>query len=174
MNHYNHSRRTISSYWHMPKVFLRRSPAVFTLEAAMLMAVILPVLLSIIYLGFLDHDRGVLQASACEAASLADNSAPDKDRSGTLKKYTEALGKTAVLSSKDLKSSFSLNKNFVQVSYTGSVKVPGVLPQFFRSDSLSSGRTCSRKLFHPADTIRKIRGIQYLTSSLKDAKDNTP
>ena len=35
-----------------------RLSAVFTVEAALLMALILPVLLSLIYLGFLDHDRG--------------------------------------------------------------------------------------------------------------------
>lgn len=54
-----------------------RLSAVFTVEAALLMALILPVLLSLIYLGFLDHDRGVLQGAACEAAALADNSAPE-------------------------------------------------------------------------------------------------
>ena len=40
-----------------------RLSAAFTVEAALLMALILPVLLSLIYMGFLDHDRGVLNQS---------------------------------------------------------------------------------------------------------------
>lgn len=142
------------------------APAVFTVEAAMLMMIILPVLLAMIYLGYLEHDRGVLQASASETAALADNSAPDPDRSSALKKRAAALGKEAVLATKDLESSFSLNKNFVQVTYSGTITVPGLLPQLFGSENLSSGRSCSRKLFHPADTIRKIRGLEYISSSL--------
>ena len=73
-----------------------RLSAVFTVEAALLMALILPVLLSLIYLGFLDHDRGVLQGAACEAAALADNSAPDKARADKLRTLTEEIGKDAV------------------------------------------------------------------------------
>lgn len=143
-----------------------RASAVFTVEAAMLMAVILPVLLSLIYLGFLDHDRGVLQASSCEVAALADNSIPDKNRDGDLRTYAGQLGKSAVISSKDCSSSFSLSKDFVQVSYTGSIKVPGTLPKLFGSETLSSGRSFSRKLYHPADSIRKIRGLKYLSERL--------
>ena len=143
-----------------------RASAVFTVEAAMLMAVILPVLLSLIYLGFLDHDRGVLQASSCEVAALADNSVPDRERSGRLKTYADQLGKSAVISSKDLSSSCSVNKDFVQVSYTGSIHVPGILPRLFGADALSSGRSFSRKLYHPADSIRKIRGLKYLSQRL--------
>ena len=82
----------------MPKLFSAafifsktRLAAVFTVEAALLMALILPVLLSLIYLGFLDHDRGVLQGAACEAASLADNSALDKARADKLRTLTEEI-----------------------------------------------------------------------------------
>ena len=91
----------------MPKLFSAafifsktRLAAVFTVEAALLMALILPVLLSLIYLGFLDHDRGVLQGAACEAASLADNSAPDKARADKLRTLTEEIGKDAILVSR--------------------------------------------------------------------------
>lgn len=142
------------------------SSASFTLEAALLMTVILPVLLSMIYLGYLDHDRGVLQASASEISALADNSSPDKSRASKLENYSAALGKEAVLVPGELTSSFSLNKDFVQVSYTGSIKIPGILLPFFGTDTLQRGRTSSRKLFHPADRIRKIRGLDYLSSRL--------
>lgn len=150
------------------------APAVFTVEATLLMTIILPVLLAMIYLGYLDHDRGVLQASASETAALADNSAPDPNRSSKLKMHASSLGKDAVLVTKDLKASFSLNKNFVQVSYSGSMKVPGLLLQLFGSENLSSGRSCSRKLFHPTDTIRKIRGLEYLSDRLTSRQEGKP
>ena len=122
-----------------------RLSAVFTVEAALLMALILPVLLSLIYLGFLDHDRGVLQGAACEAAALADNSAPDKARADKLRTLTEEIGKDAVLVSRSLESSFSLSKDFVQVSYTGSMKVPGLLPRLFGRETLPSQLQAERK-----------------------------
>ena len=164
----------------MPKLFSAafifsktRLAAVFTVEAALLMALILPVLLSLIYLGFLDHDRGVLQGAACEAASLADNSAPDKARADKLRTLTEEIGKDAILVSRSLESSFSLSKDFVQVSYTGSMKVPGLLPRLFGRETLPTGRTFSRKLFSPTPAIRKIRGMRYLSSRLNGKEDTS-
>lgn len=155
-------------------IFARtRLSAVFTVEAALLMALILPVLLSLIYLGFLDHDRGVLQGAACETAALADNSVPDKARANKLRTLTEGIGKDAVLVSRSLESSFSLSKDFVQVSYTGSMKVPGLLPRLFGRETLPTGRTFSRKLFSPAPAIRKIRGMRYLSSRLNGKEDTS-
>ena len=46
--------------------------ASFTVEAAMLMCVILPVLLALLYLGMFLHDKGVLNGAAQEVAATAD------------------------------------------------------------------------------------------------------
>lgn len=151
-----------------------RLPAVFTVEASMLMGIILPVLLSLIYLGLYFHDNGVLQASCCETAALADCSLPDSKRQTALQKQLKQLGKSAVLAEKNVKTSLSLNKNFVQVSASGSMKTPGILPQLFGAGTLSFERTYSRKLFHPADSIRKIRGLKYLSSKIKGKEGASP
>jgi hypothetical protein len=53
----------------MKRVHARAS---FTVEAAMLMTLVLPVLLALIYLGLFLHDKGVLNGAAQETAAIAD------------------------------------------------------------------------------------------------------
>ena len=55
-----------------------RAQASFTVEAAMLMCVILPVLLALLYLGMFLHDKGVLNGAAQEVAATAETFA-DKE-----------------------------------------------------------------------------------------------
>ena len=46
--------------------------ASFTVEAALLMTIILPVLLALIYYGFFLHDKGVLNGAAQQITAQAD------------------------------------------------------------------------------------------------------
>ena len=52
--------------------FKRCIAASFTVEAALIMTVTLPVLLSVLYYGFFLHDKGVLNGAAQQIAAQAD------------------------------------------------------------------------------------------------------
>ena len=164
----------MTSEIHFPLTEDTEASASFTLEASLLMGIILPVLLSLIYLGILYHDRGVLQSSACEIAALADCRLPESRKKSDLSDYANNLGKASVLASRDLTSSCSLHKDFIQVSYSGNMNLPGALPRLFGAQKLAADCSFSRKLFHPADTIRKIRGLEYLSDRLNGKEGASP
>lgn len=161
-------------FFRLRSAALRRLPAVFTVEASLLMAILLPCLLSLIYLGYLDHDRGVLTASACECAARSDRELEEDKAEDDLKRTAQELGRASVLATEDPKVSFSRNKDTVQVSYTGSLKVPAFVRRLFGQDRLSCSRSFSRKLFHPTSVIRRIRGLQDLCSLLQEEKGGAP
>lgn len=164
----------------------RKAPAVFTVEAALLMAVILPVLLCLIYIGFLDYDKGVLTAAACETAALADNHLPDSGRNAALSAYAQKLGKASVMSSRgvtgtcaesgltgvkavDVVGHFTrVDAGSVTVTYTGSISLPGALPRLFGSGTLSSGCKVSRTILNPAELIRIARAFDYVVDLLEE------
>lgn len=155
---------------HFHRTEYSRSSASFTLEAALLMGAILPVLLALCYLCLYDHDCGVLQGAACEMAAAADNSVPDSGRGKELKTKASSLASDAVLSTRGLKTSFSLSEDQVSVSYSGTISLPGFILQLFDRNTLTVSGSCSRSLLHPSSVIRKIKGLRYLDESLKGEK----
>lgn len=142
-----------------------RIRASFTVEAAMLMTLILPALLALIYLGLYLHDRGVLNGAAQEVAAQADlNCWKDSGNvylsgsAGKLADRTGPSGKAAV--------SVSAGDKQVSVTYNASMTLPGLLPKLFGRSVLDTGASVQRTLLKPADTIRIIRGLEYVSKIL--------
>ena len=145
---------------------LIRIKASFTAEAALLMAVILPVLLAIFYYGFFLHDKGVLNGAAQQITAQADLNSWKSSGNNKLGKQAKKLEKQAG-PSKNVSSSVSISKDQASVSYNGTMSLPGLLPSLFGKSRLNTGAAASRKILYPADLIRKIRGLEYVTSLLK-------
>ena len=131
----------------------------------MLMTLILPALLALIYLGLYLHDRGVLNGAAQEVAAQADlNSWKDSGNAhlsgsaGKLADRTGPSGKAAV--------SVSAGDKQVSVTYNASMTLPGLLPKLFGRSVLDTGASVQRTLLKPADTIRIIRGLEYVSKIL--------
>ena len=144
----------------------RRLPAGFTVEAALLMTVILPVLLAVIYYGFFLHDKGVLNGAAQQITAQADLNSWKESGNNRLSKKASALTKQAGPSGK-ISSNVSVNNNSVSVSYEGSMSLPGILPSLFGKGRLDTGAGAKREILHPADLIRRIRGLEYVSALLK-------
>ena len=62
----------------------------------------------------------------------------------------------------------SVSKDAVDVSYQSSLTLPGALPQLFGHSSLDTGIAHRRTLIRPAEIIRKIRGLEYISKMLKE------
>ncbi len=147
-------------------LFKSRSRASFTVEAAMLMTVILPVLLALFYYGFFLHDRGVLNAAAQEITARADLNnwkESGNNRLSKLAKYYE--DRTGP--SRNVSSSVQVSRTSASASYKGSMSLPGLLPSLFGKSSLKTDAAAKRTLLYPADLIRKIRGLEYVSKLLK-------
>lgn len=134
----------------------------FTVEASLLMAVILPVLAALIYTGFYIHDSALLQGAACEIASMGSNLSQEADCGRLLKQKMEELKDRRLLGTRDSEGVLSLGENQVSVSYNGDFYVPGFISHLLNGNSLKIEKAWSRKLYHPADTIRKVRGLQKM------------
>lgn len=141
-------------------------PASFTVEAALLMTVILPVLLALIYYGFFLHDKGVLNGAAQQITAQADLNNWKNSGNNKLGKQAKKLEKQTG-PSKKVSSSVSVSRDQATVRYSAAMSLPGILPTLFGKSSLNTGASANRKLLYPADLIRKIRGLEYVSALLK-------
>ena len=150
----------------MKAVFPCRTRASFTVEAALLMTVILPVLLSILYYGFFLHDKGVLNGAAQQVCAQADLNNWKKEGNNRIGKYAKRLEKQTG-PSQNTSSQVSVSRTQASVSFTGTMSLPGILPSLFGKRQLNTGASAKRTLLYPADMIRRIRGLEYVSSLLK-------
>lgn len=127
----------------------------YTVEAALLMGLILPVLVGIIYMGFFLHDRSFTQAAAHEAAVYASLHADDKKADA--ESAAGRLIKGRLLGTADMSGSSSADEKSVQISYHGNFKVPGMVMQFWAKQEVVS--KVNLTIERPSRRIRKIRGL---------------
>lgn len=149
-----------------------RLPASFTVEAALLMTVILPVLLAILYYGFYLHDKGGLNGAAQQVCAQADLNNWKSSGNNKLSKMAQKL-KGLTGASKNVSSSVSALSTQVSVSYRASLSLPGLLRPLFGKSRLDTGASAKRTLLYPADVIRKIRGLEYMSSLLNSKGRDT-
>ncbi len=140
--------------------------ASFTVEAALLMTVILPVLLALLYYGFFLHDRGVLNGAAEEITARADLNNWKKSGNNRLSKLAKYY-ENRTGASRNVSSGVTVSRKSASVEYKGSMSLPGLLPSLFGKSRLSTGAAAKRTLLYPADLIRKIRGLEYASDLLK-------
>ncbi len=139
----------------------------FTVEAALLMTILLPVMVALIYASFFLHDRTLLQGAACEVAAMGSNLAEEKDIESRLNEIRKQLVSARLLGTENVHSTIALGEDNIEVSYQGKFSLPGLIENLFGSDSLNISRSWKRKQYHPADTIRKIRGLEYMADTIK-------
>lgn len=140
----------------------------FTVEAALLMAILLPVLVSVIYLSFCLHDRAVLQGISCEIGAMGSNLRQEKKAEAMLNEKQRALTENRLLGTKNIVKSLSVSDNRVSVTFSGSYPFPGLIMRLMGGNQLQIWRSWSRELYRPAKLIRKIRGLNDMVDTLKE------
>lgn len=129
----------------------------YTIEASLLMGIILPLLVAIIYMGFFLHDRGFLQGAAHEAAVLASLQADQKgvDMAGT----AQCLTTNRTLGIRTVSAAYSADERRVEVTYEGNFQVPGMIRRFFGKNGIPVRSSVTLSLERPSKRIQKLRGI---------------
>lgn len=134
----------------------------YTVEAAIVVSVTFLVLASLIIAVFYLHDRAVFQGIVCEAASAGSNFMTDEER----KEAAGAVGKRVVssrfLGSRDISGNAAAGEKEATASWRAVYSVPGFAIKFIAGNRLPIQRTWTCRIFDPADSIRKIRGIGTL------------
>lgn len=128
----------------------------YTVEAALLMGIILSVLVSVIYIGFWYHDKSFLQSAAYEAACVA-SLRKDED-SYKIGEAAQSLTKGRMLGTGKLQIQTNDGKEKASVIYQGSFRIPGMIVSFFSGGKLGIKESCSLSVERPSKKIQKIRG----------------
>ncbi|MGN0355009.1 MAG: TadE family protein [Muricoprocola sp.] len=129
----------------------------YTVELALLMGIILPVLVSIIYIGFYCHDQGFLQGAAHEAACAASLRVDDME--SNMSGVTEKLVKCRMLGTRNVAGTVSEDKKTAKISYQGSFYIPGMTRIFFGSSQIPMEANVTMTLERPSKRIQKIRSM---------------
>lgn len=140
----------------------------FTVEAALLMTILIPVLVSLIYAGFYIHDRALLQGVACEIAALGSNLAEEQGAERILNEKKEILIAGRLLGTRKGRTAVSHGKDRTSAVCSGTFVLPGLIARFFRLNEKKLERSWSRSRCSPADLIRKIRGVKYMADKIRE------
>lgn len=140
----------------------------FTVEAALLMSIMIPVLAALIYASFYVHDNAVLQGIVCELTVMGSNLSQEKDRSGELEKRKKALISSRFTDVQKVNISVEAGSDHVAVSGSGEFYFPGMVIKFFGGNTRKISKNWSKKILKPADKIRKIRGLEYMADTIKE------
>lgn len=140
----------------------------FTVEAAMIMTILLPVLTVLIYMGFYVHDMAVIQGAACEAAAMGSNLVLEENRESILEEKVNALVTARLLGTRIGRKGLSAGKDQISVYYGGDFPIPGLIAKLVSGNELTIEKEWNRTIFHPADEIRKIRGLEYMIDSIRE------
>lgn len=137
----------------------------YTIEASLLMGILLPLLVGIIYIGFFLHDRSFLQCSAHEAASYA--SLHTDDKNADIQTAAQRLITGRTLGTQGISVNTAASTRQVQVTYKGTFLFPvPTIPFFGQSASIiQSGVTLN--LERPSHRIQKIRGASKVIHALR-------
>lgn len=129
----------------------------YTVEAALLMGMILSVLISVIYIGFWYHDKSFLQSAAYEAVCVADLHTEDDD--WKMEKAVNTITAGRMLGTRGVQSQCQNNKKKATVSFQGQFNIPGMVVAFFQKGKLTIQESCTQTIEKPSKKIQKIRGI---------------
>lgn len=144
---------------------LKEQKGSYTVEASLLMGIILAVLVGIIYMGFFLHDKAFMQAAAHEAASWAclHTDEAEKDSSSVLNTLVEGR----LLGTEGVSVSASGNKKTVNVTCKGSFQMPGLLQNLFVKKGVVISSEVSLMAEAPSRRIQKIRGLMKIADTVR-------
>lgn len=136
---------------------IMRQKGSYTVEASLLMGILLSILVSVIYLGFWYHDRNFLQNAAYEAACTASLRADDESYqiSGAARSLTEGR----LLGTTGLSAECQTTEKEASVFYRGTFRIPGMMEAFFQENQLKMKESCEISTQRPSSRIQKVRQL---------------
>lgn len=141
----------------------------YTVEASLLMGILLPLLVGIIYMGFFLHDRSFLQCAAHEAASYGSLHADDNhtDIAAAAQKLTAGRA----LGIRSISTNAAASERQVQICYEGNFQLPGMTAPFFGQSGISVRSAVTLKSERPSRRIQKIRGASKVINALRRKRE---
>ncbi len=138
--------------------------ASYTVEAALLMGIILSVFVAVIYLTFLFHDRSILQGAAHEAACAASLHADsDKQQNG----IAQRLVAGRCIAARGINSQESGGKKKATIHYKGMIRIPPFASMFFGKSAITLESQVTLTKQRPTVLIQKLRGAAKIVERVR-------
>lgn len=141
----------------------------YTVEASLLMGILLPLLASILYMGFYLHDRSFLQGAAHEAAAYASLRADDE--SADTAQAAQKLVSGRMLGTRGVSAKTSADQKKVQIHYQGNFQTPGMIAAFWGSGASVVSARAALTLERPSKRIQTIRGVAKVFNSIRRTRE---
>lgn len=136
----------------------------YTVEAAILIPMILFVMVGLLTASFYLHDRAVLQAAVCEISSAGSNAMSDKEQKKAIDEAKKRIKEGRLMGSKNLSGKADGDQTKVSASYKAQYPVPGMAAVFYPQRNIQISVSWEKETVEAADMIRKIRGVRKLVN----------
>lgn len=133
----------------------------YTVEAALVLPVVLFVLSALMILAFYVHDRGILQSLACETAVTGNNYITEEERKTAVERIKGQVSPTRLMGSRGSSGHAAFGSSEVYVQYTAVYPVPGMAMRYLSGGRLKIAKSWRVEGINPSDWIRKQRGIRH-------------
>lgn len=138
-----------------------------TVEASMLMSIIIPVLMSIIYLGFYLHNDAILKSAAYETAVYASLFQDDEEKMKQIGEEQQKRVKQRLIGAKHFSSQIQAGKKQVSVSYEGQMMIPGFVMRILADNCLNISGSVKMPLQDPGAVIVRVNSLKKLIKGAK-------
>lgn len=133
----------------------------YTVEAALIMSILIPLLSAVIYLGFYVHNKAVLQEAACRIVSAGSLNQTEGRASQAMEEIKQDILGSRLIGMSGVQGDVSEGST-LNASFSGSFYVPGLIMRFFCGNRMEITVNKSMKSVQPVKTLQKIRSIEKL------------
>lgn len=147
----NRCRKSIQSCW----------KGSYTVEAALVLPIVLFVLSALMILAFYVHDRGILQSLACETAVTGSNYITEEERKTAVERIKSQVSPARLMGSRGSSGHTAFGSSEVYAQYTAVYPVPGMAMRYLSGGQLKIAKSWRAEGINPSDWIRKQRSIRH-------------
>ena len=136
--------------------------AAITVEASLLMTLIIPMLIAIMVTGFYVHDRAYMQGVCTELCAMGSNLQLYEDAAAQLDALEKKRLSGTMMWAGAVSGAHRIDETAADASIHGSFSLPGLITRVFRMNTAEVSASWSRNIYHPAELIWVVRSAKYV------------
>ena len=133
----------------------------YTVEAALIMSILIPLLAAVIYLGFYVHNKAVLQEAACRIVSAGSLNQTEGKGLQVMEEIKQDILGSRLIGMPEVRGEVSEGST-LNASFSGSFYIPGLVMRIFCGKRMEITVNKSMKNIQPVKTLQIIRSIEKL------------
>lgn len=138
----------------------KRKRGSFTVEASLLMVILIPLIVSLIYLGFWLHDRTFLQGAAYEIAGAGILCDSRKEACKAMAAKKREVSQGMMFGTETVWCKLEEDEREIRVSLYAEVRIPGIAGPFFGKSRMRIRGETSFKRQRGTSAILKLSSIK--------------